>query len=297
MTKEHGNAIGSTGGDGSDDQKLDITNLMETCASSLTLEKPFLCNEASFSLHDAMAATELMDRKMDSCQIPLTHYLPAETGAAADNVKVVFPRPAPKRLDDEFSPLPWDNLSVREAAFISTELLVRFQSFLSGASVGESIFTCLYTHDAVLSDMKSRLFADKPLTAGFEGPSTSNYTQFIVFAIVLAVVEATDMVRSIVINADIYEEEDFSPNTYDIPFYPDDDTEVDVLQVLEKALTMTKELDKNGELEVTIISPILGFLFGFLSTCTTLVCTCVDASELREERQLTHQFDSLVRVK
>lgn len=253
---------------------IDITSLIEECASSLTLKEPFLCNRDSFSLHDSMAATELLDRKMDCCQIPVTHYCPIDHDEETSEglPKVVFPRPAPTCLDDDFSPLPWEELTTRTAAFITMEMLLRLQSFLSGSSVGESIFTCLYAHSSVLEDMKTKLFRDgTALKDGFEGPSRENYPQFIVFTCTVAVVEITSVARGIVVNADIYEEEDFSPNTYDIPFYPPEGEEIDILALLKRAVEMSKDHSLKGDVDNDVIALIIGFLFGFLSTITFLV--------------------------
>lgn len=254
---------------GSNKDLLDITTLIEKCATLLTFREPFVCNKASFNLHDSMAATELTDRKMDCCEIPATHYV--ET---SDADKVVFPRPVPNGLEDPFAPLPWKNLTVREAGYIALEMLVCFQAFLSGSSAGESTFTCLYVHTSVLADMKANLFGDKILLELMESepPMPERYAQFFLFTCAIAVVDATDVVRSVIGNADIYEEEDFSPNTYDIPFYSERE-DVSVLRIIETAMRMTTDTESVDKKQLEMNLCILGFLFGFLSVCGSLVCT------------------------
>mmetsp|Transcript_18874 Transcript_18874/g.44101 ORF Transcript_18874/g.44101 Transcript_18874/m.44101 type:complete len:151 (-) Transcript_18874:1949-2401(-) len=126
--------------EGSFSDMVDITDLITSCASSLTMAEPFMCRKDSFLLQDAMAATQLMDRKMDSCE------LPAKVAAPMSNTKkeVLFPRPCPESLSDPFGPLPWSDLTLAQTSIIVTQQLVRLQAMFSGASVGESVFTCLY---------------------------------------------------------------------------------------------------------------------------------------------------------
>lgn len=283
-----------------------ITKLVEECSAALTLAEPFVRNPNCFSLHDTMAATQLMDRKMDCCEIPASYYLgfpraateiAAKAGREAakgdqnkpeagvedkygaqteDEFRTVFPRPPPKSLDDPFHPLPWNELTVRDAAIIGLEILVRLQSSLSGSSVGESTFTCLYAHAPVLSDMKQKLLGSQPLAEPFEirlpevEEDDTCYAKFVVFASALALVEATDVTRGIIMNADIYEEEDFSTSTHDIRFYTDEE-EVGTLPVLEHAMRLTKDRTHPDKHDIELIMLILSYLYGFISICTALV--------------------------
>jgi hypothetical protein len=188
------------------------------------------------------------------------------------------------------------------------------QSLLSGASVGESTFTCLYAHSSVLADMKSRLVpevdedviskqlqdlcigvAGAPATdqveerasvvaaaaAAAEGTtaaatatapkqadaaSTPVPAQWAVFASVLALVETTECVRGVVLNADIYEEEDFAANTHGIPFYTEE-VILDTRSILKQAL---KTLQAEESQEKNIVRSVLTFQLHFLSVCGTL---------------------------
>lgn len=247
---------------------VDVTSWMESCASMLTVQDPFVCVKASFNLHDSMAATELMDRKMDCCEIPAGLYL--DSTALEDEGKVVFPRPVPESLDDPFSPLPWNELTAWDASYVGVQILVTFQALLAGSSAGESTFTCLYLHASVLTDMKARLFGDRSLREPINLPCSGTYAQFFLFVCAVSVVDLTDVVRSAIVNADIYEEEDFSPNTYDIPLYTDLE-EVSTLHLLEVAMNMTREVTDVDETLLDLNQSVLGYLFGLLSACNTLV--------------------------
>jgi hypothetical protein len=256
------------------EQLVDITSLVEKCASSLSYSNPILCNEDSFSLHDSMAALELMDPKMDCCELSAALVYPNN-----DPDLIIPPRKIPTGLDDEIAPLPWNELTIRDAADIGLEVLSRLESLLSGASVAESTYTCLYAHNAVLSDMKERLWTQqldnlklstKPSTPADHGTQTA---QFLVYSITLAMVEISDVVRSIVLHADIYEEEDFSVNTYGLQFFPDADGP-ETVKTLEDALfRLPHETDArpaNNSTDVLILRYIVEFQLAFLKTCVSL---------------------------
>ena len=192
-----------------EDDLVDITAVVEKCAASLTHENAILCNRETFDLHDSMAALELMDRKMDCCEIPASVAKGAAAAAAQslDDEDMVPPRPLPTGLDDVVAPLPWKELTWEDASVIAVEALMRLESMLSGASVSESIYTCLYAHNAVLEDMKSRIR---------QGDSTT--AQQAVYGIALALVAVARVFRDTVLQADIYEEEDFSVQMYGLEF-------------------------------------------------------------------------------
>lgn len=243
---------------------VDITSLVEDCASSLSYSNPILCNEASFSLHDSMAALELMDRKMDCCELSASLMHPNN-----DPELMIPPRQIPTGLDDGIAPLPWKELTIADAAAIGLEILTRLESLLSGASVAESTYTCLYAHNAVLSEMKERL-ANPDLTQQFENLQLMNPTQtaqFLVYAQTLAMVEISDVVRSIVLHADIYEEEDFSVNTFGLQFFPEADGPQTIKTLQEALERLPKEGDKT---DVMILRYTLEFQLTFLKTCASL---------------------------
>jgi hypothetical protein len=206
----------------------------------------------------------------------------------------MYPRPAPAQLDDEFLPLPWDDLTVRDSVLIAVEALVRLESMLGGASVVESIYTCLYAHSAVLEDMKERL--DPPtvtLTEKIENllksttPSSQKQqlqqrqqqqlargtlAQHVVFATSLALVEITEIMRSIVLHGDIYEEEDFCANTYSVPIYSNKESGSTMSELMYTSrLAEEMQLHNKDSKEGQAVLHILGFLTNLLTVSSNVV--------------------------
>jgi len=261
-------------------EKLDITAILEEFANHcLSVDDPFLCDEESFNLHDAMAASQLMDPKMDCCEVPAT-----EIASWAEPGKIVFPRPIPKSLQDPLTPLPWDDLTIVDAAYITLEIIVRLQSLLSGSSVGESIFTCLFAHSAVLADMETRLIPEtlcndeNNLEQSFEGlklnkDPTITAAQWSVFAVTLGLTEMAEAFQMICRNADIYEEEDFSSNTHNLSFYSSINS--DAPQILKTALKFLQRLPVSNE--TALLQNFLGFQMDFMVMCSSLSKLTVDA--------------------
>jgi hypothetical protein len=253
------------------EEMVDITSLIEEAASSLTVSDPMLC-KPSFSLLDSMSALEIMDQKMDCCELPASTVAPHGVEISAEQEKMVFPRPAPIGLQDPIQPLPWEELTLRDAAFIALEALTRLESMLSGASVVESIFTCLYTHKPVLSDMQQQLYPEPTAEASSETENRGTLPQHIVYTASLLLVEQMETYRGIIQSADIYEEEDFTHNTYDIAIFPRKDNgtalraAIDVIDRLQKD-SSAKEDDEASKL----VALLLDFQIDLLTTSTTMV--------------------------
>jgi hypothetical protein len=245
------------------EELVDITSLIDDCAASLTLSNPILCDEENFSLHDSMAALEIMDHKMDCCELPGNLVNPHN-----DPDVSVPPRRIPSGLDDEIAPLPWNTLTIQDATDIGLEILIRLEALLSGASVAESTYTCLYAHNAVLCDMRQRLHEQpSSLTEQFGALlKIQPAAQMLVYAQVLALVEISDVVRSIILHADIYEEEDFSINTFGLQPYPDTNAAQTIL-FLEDAIQVLRDMDEENVEELYLM---LSFEVKFLLTCTSL---------------------------
>lgn len=247
---------------------IDITEMIKECAASLSFQEPYICNEHSFSLHDSMAALELMDQKMDCCEIP------ANLVGSGSADTTVPPRPLPNGLDDCVSNLPWDHITLHETAVIAVEALTRLEALLSGASMPESTYTCMYAHNAVMSDMRERLDPkwtiseqlSQLMTPTKNKPKDPTIPQLVLYATILALVDMSDVVRSIVVNADIYEEEDFSIIMFGLQVFGEAlDNEANV--VITKSLS---QLEGNDSIEAKILRHILQFQFKFLQVCTTM---------------------------
>ena len=166
------------------EKMADISLILEDTASLLDFESSML-HTKTFTLQDSMAALEIMDEKMDCCEVlsrkesTTTPHREAESEGKdksheKKNERKIFPRPAPTGLDDEVDPLPWNELTMEDAVFIITENLIRLESFLTdGSSIVESTFTCLYAHlsiDAPRCGQRTPALSDSPLS--LSSPST-----------------------------------------------------------------------------------------------------------------------------
>ena len=239
---------------------VDITELIEACASALSYAEPFLADPDSFDPLDAMSATQLRDRKMDCCEIPSSR-----AGAPAD--ATVAPRPRPTGLADGFFEIPWNDLTLDDTAFISLQILVRLQAMICGSSVEESIFTCLYAHRPVLMDMQDQLLEEQ-FSGLLKDMGPDVLPQQVLLAMSAALLHITDSFRGIVINVDIYEEEDFSSLTSEV-FSTLEVENLDTFRLLNGALKANQSQGSGKSKE--IVQHCLGFTLFFLTLCTKMV--------------------------
>jgi hypothetical protein len=252
-------------------EMVDITSLIEAAACVLTVTEPMLYREGAFNLQDSMAALEIMDKKMDCCEIPASQVAPY--GVTASDDVMVFPRPPPTGLEDVIEPLPWKDLTLNDAAYIALESMVRLESLLSGASVVESTFTCLYAHRPVMVDMKAQLEPSsltEQMRAIMKPQRKGTLPQQVVYASTLMLLELTDVIRSIILNADIYEEEDFTVSTYSIEVFNDRD-EMTAINAVSDVLEMLADLEDRSSDEVKALELILGYQLDLSTTCSALV--------------------------
>jgi hypothetical protein len=108
--------------------------------------------------------------------------------------------------------------------------------------------------------MKFRLQNDK------QGSSPAQHA---VYATSLAMVAIGKVVREIVLNADIYEEEDFSAQTYDLEFF-DGVTFDETVEVMEYGMEYAGNAEVPVE-DVRTIQLIIGFELDFLKACVSMV--------------------------
>jgi hypothetical protein len=267
---------------------VDILPLLQNAAKTLSYDSPMI-HTKSFNLQDSMAALEIMDRKMDCCEVPVSamsvepsiiqaEQQPAQAGTK-EVERTIHPRPAPTGLDDIVDPLPWNELTVEDAAFIAVENIIRLESLLSGSSVVESTYTCLYAHKVVMEDMQKRLEPSMSLTeqmkAVMHAPSQKGtIAQQVVFASTLLLVELTELFRGVILNADIYEEEDFGTSTFNIVSFrrPNESFTKrlvqNVLSVVEEEKSRMEQQENRDALEA--INLTLGFQLDLLLSVSSL---------------------------
>lgn len=277
----------------------DITLILEDTASLLTFESSMLHTE-SFTLEDSMAALEIMDLKMDCCEVACRKEAQkldsieegTDTGDSDDNQnkKMVFPRPAPTGLDDEVDPLPWDELTMEDAVFIISENLVRLESFLTdGSSIVESTFTSLYAHKTVMENMK-KMLEPSSLTEQMQAIMTTTrkgtLPQNIVYSSTLMLIQLTELLREVILNADIYEEEDFTVSTYNLKVFSDRDV-ASVVQFGQGVLEMMKEpsieeeTEKASSVVMKCIELMMNFQLDFIAIVSSLAR--LSGTSVREE--------------
>lgn len=261
-------------------EMADVTSLIESASIELTVAEPILCRESGFNLQDSMTALEIMDRKMDCCEIPASQVAPLRRDETNTEDIMVFPRPPPIGLDDVIYPIPWNDLTLEDALFVSLESMVRFEALLSGASVVESTYTLLLCHKPVMSDMKGRLEPSTTLTEQMQAmmkpkpnQKAGTLPQQIVYTSALMLLELTDCVRLIILNADIYEEEDFTVNTYNIPIFNDRDQST-TLKKISDILELLSGIEDRDRDDVLALECVLSFQLDFFKACTALVGSC-----------------------
>uniref|UniRef100_A0A6U9WSR9 Uncharacterized protein n=1 Tax=Pseudo-nitzschia australis TaxID=44445 RepID=A0A6U9WSR9_9STRA len=197
---------------------------------------------------------------------------------------MIFPRPAPTGLDDEVNPLPWNELALQDAVFVAMENLIRIESFLSeGSSIVESTYTCLYAHKSVMQDMKDNLeptSLTEQMQVMMKATSKGTLPQHIVYSSTLMLIQITELCRGVILNADIYEEEDFTVSTYNIKVFEDRDgasvvnTGRRVLGMIQKeSLSSLEGQDDRADRDADALKAanlILGFQVDFIDAITSM---------------------------
>jgi hypothetical protein len=270
----------------------DITELIQTASKQLNHKTPYI-STSDFDLYESMSALDIMDPKMDGCEVPLSYYIPSlctimnqekdtEEGCHSKTVTVPFvpPRPLPKSLHDDTSPLIWDDLNLSSTKLILMGMLSRLESFLQGNSVAETIYTCLYVHEDILQDMFHQLEDEERSFSNNEITMTNTAQQCVFFASFL-LIQLTDDIIQIVQKADIYEEEDFTMNRYQFRFASDvislnddenDDGPMTSMEQLKRWYhTCFQSLHLyESDIHVKDIEHILQYLFQFYMACKDL---------------------------
>ncbi|RUS20438.1 Mak10 subunit, NatC N-terminal acetyltransferase-domain-containing protein [Endogone sp. FLAS-F59071] len=197
-----------------DDQYLlpkwkDITSFLHETTADFKIGQ--LVHLDSFCLYDAMSAIEIMDPKMDTGMV----------------IK-----------EDSHRPFdPSVRLSEREVIFVMDRLLCCETTWLTGQSLSQTLFTCLYCHH-VFSLTPENIMAAK----GADDPA-SELVYVVLKAYILATVRCCLLIWREMIKGNVYEEEDFTTNLFGLSLqenYP----ESDVLMMLEDATTWLENAKK-----------------------------------------------------
>ena len=272
----------------------DITELIKDAAKSLPHDRSFIAEE-SFSLYDSMSALDLMEPRMDGCEVDISYYQNRQAITQSRknnqfmyteqdkikemsdsqlklNLQTVPPRPMPRHIAE--SSLPWDpndennSLNIKTVNVILLEMLVCLDGYLAGDSLAETIYTCIYTHESILQEMAHVYDQEKCTTL-----------QKVLFVSTLLLLKLSHMIRTIVQRADIYEEEDFTLNSYNFPFAKcldskyADATFGDLSNMVNQIL---HELKQDSIQDGDIVCGSLMFFLNLLEACVVLTSRTKD---------------------
>jgi hypothetical protein len=130
----------------------------------------------------------------------------------------------------------WETLSISSSSSSNQLLsllllqLTSLEAYIGtnngGSNACETIYCMLWCHDGILIDMRDRLIVSTGDNSNDTDPKTGTNSspldertvaQWILFASSLGIIRIAEAVRSAVVNADIYEEEDFGVSLHDGP--------------------------------------------------------------------------------
>eukprot|EP00617_Octactis_speculum_P020933 CAMPEP_0185764208 /NCGR_PEP_ID=MMETSP1174-20130828/23131_1 /TAXON_ID=35687 /ORGANISM="Dictyocha speculum, Strain CCMP1381" /LENGTH=751 /DNA_ID=CAMNT_0028446643 /DNA_START=3 /DNA_END=2258 /DNA_ORIENTATION=+ len=194
----------------------DVTDLF--ISGSEEMEFSELISSDKFSLFDAMSAMELMDPKMD----------PVDAVSTTDPNQLLVDG----FLDTE--------MSLHKANCVVQHLLVCEVAWCEGSSLAETLFTCLYLQKPILSTMLAHYNSEDEEA---KTPVIESLGLYVLYAIILNILKTTELSRHMILQADIYEEEDFSPNSFGFDLLHDMEETV-MLTHLDAAESKLLKLDQ-----------------------------------------------------
>lgn len=174
----------------------------------------------------------------DGTRSPLSSSVSSQPNSSTHNTSSSSPY-MPLQLPSSPCPslLPyWDTLSISSSSSSNQLLsllllqLTSLEAYIGtnngGSNACETIYCMLWCHDGILIDMRDRLIVSTgdnnndtdPKSGANSSPlDEGTVAQWILFASSLGIIRIAEAVRSAVVNADIYEEEDFGVSLHDGP--------------------------------------------------------------------------------
>lgn len=184
----------------------DVTELFALASKELKVGQ--LVHTRDFNLFESMSALELMDPKMDSGLLA--------TGAA--------PLSVAERVRRKAIPLAFP--SARDVLATVDELFRAEAAWIHGQPLPQTLLSCVYMHRDALAALLHTLLPDATSHTETEkmearvarqlcalGGTTRDSLLLVMVAMAVFTVRTCSHVREMVVCADIYEEEDFSPGT------------------------------------------------------------------------------------
>lgn len=196
---------------------------MDCCEIAPLLVLPTaLCDISTSDLGVTTLPPRVAPTKVNSGTPSLSSSFPADSTLSSqhvdDAVLLVNKSLCPSLLShwDELRPSTTSLLPILLLQLTALEAYVGTNN--GGSSVAETLYCMTWCHDGVLADMARRLHVDPSCCVGvrsgigcsgicFDGGLIA--ARWILFASSLGVVRIAELARSVVVNADFYEEEDF----------------------------------------------------------------------------------------
>ena len=105
-------------------------------------------------------------------------------------------------------------LTLSRARADAVALMVMESAWSEGTSLAETVFTCLYLHQPALAHLVATV-------TGGGGEGGGGRGMRALAALGVACLKGVGLAREVVFHADLYEEEDFAPNSYAFDLCPD----------------------------------------------------------------------------
>lgn len=180
------------------DNLIDITLLCENVSSNMTYIEPLITID-DFSMFDAMNALELMDPKMDaSCGINIDKVL--------------------KNIDHNEIPI----LNASIVVSLIKLMIINEVAFIDGASLLESTHQCLLLWEGY--HQHPHLLDALIIRSSMPSPSSSSIYDRVLIAYSKCLNKCLTYINNAILDANIYEDEDFQPST--VPTLSNTDDEI-----------------------------------------------------------------------
>ena len=213
--------------------EYDVTAWLLSASCELPVGHFLHPSDGSFSLHAAMSALELMDRRMDPGMANPTHTISEQQR---------------QRIASREQQLQWDD---RQVLLCADTLLCCLASHLNGLSLPHSLYSFVLLHRAPYQQ-----HSDGSSQAG-EKDLQHQYQQEVIFPLLhhpvlrtlsLLMLHTSHACRSIVSRADLYEEEEWSMHDYGLAIEQSGGGEQlsKDATVLEQSLEAASRLDKKA---------------------------------------------------
>ncbi|BFZ55554.1 N-alpha-acetyltransferase, non-catalitic subunit [Savitreella phatthalungensis] len=208
-----------SGNNGSSTERwTDITAEYFAACSTLTLGQ--LVRKEEFSLHDSIAALEIMDPKMDNGVV-------TEEEAAMGTLDVSRAR------------------TCSEVLMIADQLFRKEMAWHSGSHLSQTLFTCVYLQKLLTPSLQPD---GKRFSTDSQTQNTRLLLDHVLYPLIAATVKCCAYVRETFASGYLYEEEDVSSQDYGLPLLGSASA-FQVVQLLQRGADVVEGLKVNSKEE------------------------------------------------